>query len=195
MSHIITYTEEIEEHGFCQQRPALETGDRYLHEVDGKMRLRIVRDVRFDHYVWENVAQWTIDVEEFFKDEFSFCSLPVGQSAVSVFVVDGLIGVLSCDKDLVKGELVIPATIGVVPVRGVAPFGFFACRNLTKVVFTPMVMIAYEYAFAQSGLREMVFNDDVPVRLHPSAIDGCDCLPKFSLLFDRPFPGKYFFCS
>ena len=47
MPHIITYTEEIEEHGYCQQRPELKTGDKYLHEVDGKKRLRIVLSLGF----------------------------------------------------------------------------------------------------------------------------------------------------
>lgn len=46
MPHILSYTEEIEEHGYCQQRPELKTGDKYLYEVEGKKRLRIVRSVR-----------------------------------------------------------------------------------------------------------------------------------------------------
>lgn len=56
MPHVINYTEEIEEHGYCQQRPELRTGDKYLYEVDGKKRLRIVKSVQFDKYVWEDVA-------------------------------------------------------------------------------------------------------------------------------------------
>ena len=71
MSHIIKYSEEIEEHGFCQERPELHTGDKYLHEVDGKQRLRIVRSVHFDKYVWEDVAQWTTVIEEFFAEEYT----------------------------------------------------------------------------------------------------------------------------
>lgn len=39
MPHIITYTEEIEEHGYCQQRPELKTGDKYLHEVAAGRRI------------------------------------------------------------------------------------------------------------------------------------------------------------
>lgn len=69
MPHLITYTEEIEEHGYCQQRPDLRTGDKYLHEVDRKMRLRIVLSVHLDRYVWENVAQWTTVIEEHIKEE------------------------------------------------------------------------------------------------------------------------------
>ena len=60
MPHCITYTEEIEEHGNCQQQPALTTGEKYLHEVDGQKRLRIVKSVHFDKYVWENVAQLSL---------------------------------------------------------------------------------------------------------------------------------------
>ena len=75
MAHIITYTEEIEEHGYCQQRPSLYTGDKYLLEVEGEKRLRIVRSVDFDKYVWENVAQWSITIVEYFNDEYSLGTL------------------------------------------------------------------------------------------------------------------------
>ena len=60
MPHIISYTEEIEEHGYCQQRPELTTGEKYLHEVDGQKRLRIVKSVHLVKYVWENVVQWSV---------------------------------------------------------------------------------------------------------------------------------------
>ena len=46
MSHIITYTEEIEEHVDCQECPDLRTGDKYLHEEGGRRLLRIVISVR-----------------------------------------------------------------------------------------------------------------------------------------------------
>ena len=101
MSHIISYTEEIEETGFGPERPALETGERYLCQVDGK--------------------------------------------------------------------------------------------NLTKVVFSPMVAIVYPIAFSYSGLKEMVFNDEIPVFLHISSIDHCDALPPFDRIFESPFPDKYMF--
>ena len=77
MPHIITYTEEIEEHGYCQQRPELRTGDKYLHEVDGEKRLRIVLSVHFDKYVWENVAQWTTIIMEYFENEYKLKELPI----------------------------------------------------------------------------------------------------------------------
>lgn len=165
MSHIITYAEEIRESGHCQQRPALEAGEKYLHEVDGKTRLRIVRNVHFDRYVWEDVAQWTVVIEEFFEEEFTLLSMHIGPSEEPVFIAGGLLGVLSRDKDLVQGELIVPSAIGGRAVYGIAPFGFFACRHLTKVVFAPMVVIAHEHAFAGSGIRELVFNDEVPVML------------------------------
>lgn len=193
MSHIITYTEEIEEHGLCQQQPALETGEKYLLEVEGKMRLRIVKDVRFDRYVWEDVAQWSTTIEEYFEEEYTLLLIPVDVSTVSVFVANGLIGILSRDRDLLRGDLIVPASIGHVPVRGVAPFGFYDCRNLTQVTFAPMVGIVYEYAFAKSGIRTMTFNDELAIMVHNTAIDGCDSLPKFDPLFDRPFPGMYLF--
>ena len=193
MSHIFTYTEEIEEHGFCRQRPALETGDKYLHEVEGKKRLRIVKNVHFDHYVWENVAQWSTTIEEFFEEEYSLLSMPSGTSAIPVFVANGLIGVLSGDKDMVQGDIVIPSSLGGTPVRGVAPFGFYDCKSLTQVTFDPMICIVYEYAFSNSEIRHLVFNETLPIMVHPSAIDGCDSLPKFNTLFDRPFPGMYMF--
>ncbi len=193
MSHIITYTEEIEEHGSCQQRTALETGDKYLHEVEGKMRLRIVKGVRFDRYVWEDVAQWSTTIEEFFEEEYTLLSIPVDASTVSVFVANGLLGILSRDRDLLRGDLIVPASIGNVPVRGVASFGFYDCRNLTQVTFAPMVGIVYEYAFAKSGILAMTFNDEFAIMVHTTAIDGCDSLPKFDPLFDRPFPGMYLF--
>lgn len=198
MPHIITYTEEIEEHGACQQRPASETGERYLHEVEGRQCLRIVRSVHFDRYVWENIAQWTTEIEEYLADEFILCSLTINPGTelaadVPVFVANGMVGVLSRDKDLVQGEVVIPAKIGEIIVRGVAHSGFMDCPYLTKVTFEPMVVIAYDHAFANCGLRKMVFNDEVPVLVHATAIEGCERLPDFNRLHERPFPGKYLF--
>ena len=195
MSHIITYTEEIEERGHCQQRPSLETGDKYLLEVEGKMRLRIVKDVHFDRYVWEDVAQWTTTIEEFFEEEYVLLSMPTAASALPVFVANGLIGVLSRDKEQVKGEIVIPPSIDSVAVRGVAPFGFYDCQGLTQVTFAPMVAIVHAYAFARSGIRNLVFNDTLAIMVHTTAIAACASLPKFDPLFDRPFAGMYLFRS
>ena len=196
MSHIITYTEEIEEYGYCQQRPELRTGDKYLYEVEGKQRLRIVLSVHLDKYVWENVAQWTTAIMEFFEEEYTLTTVlmnfrQTNQSEIPVFVVNGMMGVLSCDKELVKGELIIPSKRFYVPIRGVAPFGFYDCQHLTKVFFDANVVIAYEYAFAKSGIKEMVFNELVPVMVHITAIDCCENLPKFDRIFDKPFQGKY----
>ena len=197
MSHIITYTEEIEEHGFCQERPTLKTGDRYLHEVDGKKRLRIVLSVHCDKYVWENVAQWTTTIKEYFEEEYTMCTIPINsgtpqQSEIPVFVANGLVGVLSCDKDLVCGELTIPSkTTGNVTIKGVAAFGFYDCKLLTKVSITPMVVIAYEFAFAKSGIKDIAFNEEVAVMVHITALNDCEGLPKFDRLFDFPFSGKY----
>ena len=116
-------------------------------------------------------------------------------SRLPVFIANGMIGVLTCDMDFVYGELAIPPVVGNHPVRGVAPFGFYDCKDLVKVTFKPMVVIVYQYAFAHSGLKEMVFNEEVPVFIHTSAIDHCDNMPKFDRLFDRPFSGKYMFCG
>lgn len=200
MPHTITYTEEIEEHGYCQQRPELHTGDKYLHEVEGKKRLRIVQSVHFGKYVWENVAQWTTVIEEFFEEEYTLTTVLMNfgqpcQSEVPVFVTNGMMGVLTCDKEKVNGELIIPSKRFNVPVKGVAPFGFYDCEKLTKVIFDARVVIAYEYAFAKSGITEMVFNEIVPVFVHTTAIDDCDNMPKFDRLFDRPFSGKYMICG
>ena len=194
--HIITHTEEIEEHGYCQQRPELKTGDKYLLEVEGKKRLRIVRSVHLDKYVWENVAQWTTTIEEYFEEEYTLSTVLMNfgqpnQSEIPVFVASGMLGVLSCDKDLVCGELIIPSKRFNIPIKGVAPFGFCDCLQLTKVVFDTRVVIVYEYAFAGSGIKEMVFNELVPVMMHITALDGCKSLPKFDKIFDKPFPGKY----
>lgn len=191
MPHIITYTEEIEEHGYCQQRPDLRAGDKYLREVDGQKRLRIVLSVHLDRYVWENVAQWTMVIEEYLEDEYTLCALSVDGLDVPVFVARGMIGVLTSDKDKICGELVIPPKIKDVIVKGVARYGFFDCKQLTKIVFSPMVVIAYEYAFAKSGIKDMAFNEEVSVMVHLTAVDGCENLPKFDRIFDRPFPGLY----
>ena len=199
MSHIITYTEEIEEHGFCQERPTLNTGDKYLYEVDGKKRLRIVLSVHFDKYVWEDVAQWTTIIKEYFEEEYTLCTIPINngrpqQTEIPVFVANGLAGVLSCNKDLVCGELVIPSkTTGNVTIKGVAAFGFYDCQQLTKVTISPMVVIVYGWAFAKSGIKDMVFNEEVAVIVHITALNDCDGLPKFDRLFDFPFSGKYLF--
>jgi hypothetical protein len=196
MPHIITYAEEIEEHGYCQQRPELRTGDKYLYEVDGKKRLRIVRSVHFDKYVWENVAQWSTTIEEYFEEEYTMTTVLINfgqpnQSEIRAFVANGMMGVLTCDKDLVNGELIIPSKRFNIVIKGVAPFGFYDCQNLTRVIFDAKVVIAYEYAFAKSGIKDMTFNDIVPVMVHVTAIDGCENLPMFDRLFDKPFPGKY----
>lgn len=196
MSHIISYTEEIEERGFCQQRPALNTGDKYLREVDGQKRLCIVRSVHFDKYVWEDVAQWTTIIEEYLEEEFTLEILhrnvgSTSQTDLPVFIANGLIGVLSCDNDRVEGELVIPSHIGTRAIRGIAPFGFYGCQQLKKVIIDSPVMIAYDYAFANSGIVDMAFNEEVPVMVHITALDDCENLPKFDRLFDKPFQGKY----
>lgn len=197
MPLIITYTEEIEEHGYCQQRPDLRTGDKYLHEVDGEKRLRIVRSVHFDKYVWEDVAQWTITIEEYFEEEYTPTTVLINfgqpnQSEIPVFVANGMMGVLTCDKDKVDGELLIPSKRFNTVIKGVAPFGFYDCPHLAKVVFfDAKVVIVYEFAFAKSGLMEMVFNEILPVMVHITAIDDCKNLPKFDRIFDRPFTGKY----
>ena len=196
MPHVINYTEEIEEHGYCQQRPELRTGDKYLYEVDGKKRLRIVRSVHFDKYVWENVAQWSTTIEEYFEEEYTLTTVLINygrpnQSEIPVFVANGMMGVLTSDKDLLCGELIIPSRRFNVVIKGVAPFGCYDCQLLSKVIFDARVVIAYEYAFAKSGIKEMVFNELVPVMLHITAIDGCENLPKFDRIFDKPFPGKY----
>lgn len=196
MPHIITYTEEIEEHGYCLQRPELKTGDKYLHEVEGKKRLRLVRSVHLDKYVWENVAQWTTVIEEYFEEEYSLTTVLMNfgqpnQPEVPVFVANGMMGVLTCDKEKVCGELFIPSKRFNVPIKGVAPFGFYGCQQLTKVIFDARVVIAYEYAFAKSGIKGMEFNEIVPVMVHISALDGCEHLPKFDKILDKPFPGKY----
>lgn len=196
MPHCITYTEEIEEHGNCQQQPALTTGEKYLHEVDGRKRLRIVKSVHFDKYVWENVAQWTTIIEEYFEEEYKMIILPInigtpGYLKVPVFIAQSLIGVLTCDKEKVEGELFIPSHIGIWAIRGVAPFGFYNCPQLKTVVIDSPVVIAYEYAFAKSGITDVTFNEEVPVMLHITALDDCENLPKFDKLFDKPFKGKY----
>ncbi len=197
MSHIITYTEEIEEHGYCQERPTLSTGDRYLYEVDGKKRLRIVLSVHFDKYVWENVAQWTTTIREYFEEEYTLCTIPINsgtpqQSEIPVFVANGLVGVLSNNKDSVCGELIIPSkTTGNVTIKGVAPFGFYDSQLLTKVTIAPMVVIVYEWAFAKSCIKDMAFNEEVAVMVHITALNDCNGLPKFDRLFDFPFSGKY----
>lgn len=200
MPHIITYTEEIEEHGYCQQRPALKTGDKYLHKVDGQMRLRIVLSVHFDKYVWEDVAQWSTVIQEYFPEEYVLGEIPIKRNAdiwsqLPVFIANGMIGVLTSDKDIAPSELIIPSRIGNLDVRGVAPFGFYECKGLTRVTFSPMVVIAYEYAFAKSGIIDMTFNEDVPVMLHITALDDCKNIPKFDRLFERPFSGKYLICG
>ena len=198
MSRIMHYAEEIEERGNCQQRPALETGDKYLIEVEGHKRLRIVHSVHFDHYVSEDVARWITLIEEYSEEEFILGSIPMNadlhnQTVVPVFVAEEMIGVLSEDKDHVKGSLILPAMIGETKIRGVAPFGFYDCQNLLAVTFSPMVVIAYDSAFAKSGIQKLVFNEEMPVLLHTSAIDDCKGLPHFDTLFDSPFPGKYLF--
>lgn len=202
MPHIITYTEEIEEHGYCQERPELRTGDKYLYEVEGKKRLRIVLSVHFDKYVWENVAQWTTTIMEFFEDEYKLIKLPINIGTpnyvdIPVFIANSLMGVLTCDKDKIRGKLFIPGSNGIWAIRGVAPFGFYDCRQLETVDFAPEVLIVYEYAFAKSGITKLTFYEDLqklPAMLHITAVNDCENLPKFDKIFDvHFFPGRYLF--
>lgn len=101
MPHIITITEEIEEHGMCQQEPAFVRGEAYLLKVDGKTRLRIVQDVHFDRYVWEDVAQWTTTILEYFQEEYSLEPMPDGASA-RVSVDCRQVGVLALPREKKK---------------------------------------------------------------------------------------------
>ena len=55
----------------------MRTGDKYLYEVEGEKRLRIVLSVHFDKYVWENVAQWTTTIMEFFENEYELKVFPM----------------------------------------------------------------------------------------------------------------------
>lgn len=158
--------------------------------------MHIVRSVHFGKYVWENVAQWTTVIEEYFEEEYTLTTVlmnfgQLSQSEVPVFVANGMMGVLTCDKERVCGELFIPSKRFNVPIKGVAPFGFYDCQQLTKVIFDARVVIAYEYAFAKSGIRDMEFNEIVPVMVHISALDGCEHLPKFDKILDKSLPGKY----
>ena len=201
MPHIITYTEEIEEHGYCQQRPELRTGDKYLYEEEGNKRLHIVLSVHFDKYVWENVAQWTTTIMEFFEDEYKLKEFPINIGTpdcvdVPVFIANSLMGVLTCDKDKIRGELFIPGNYGIWVIRGVAPFGFYDCRQLETVNLSPEVLVAYEYAFAKTGITKIIFHEEqqrLPTLFHITAVDDCQNLPKFDKLLDRPFSGRYLF--
>ena len=202
MSHIITYTEEIEEYGNCQQRPELRTGDKYLYEVEGEKRLRIVLSVHFDKYVWENVAQWTTTIMEFYENEYKLKEFPINLGTpnyvdVPIFIAKYMIGVLTCDKDKIRGELFIPSTYGIWVIRGVAPFGFYDCQQLETVDFAPEILIVHEHAFAKSGITKFLFRENwqkLPTMFHITAVDDCEKLPKFDKIFDTHFfPGKYLF--
>ena len=194
MPHIITYTEEIEEHGYCQQRPELKTGDKYLHEVDGKQRLRIVLSVHFDKYVWENVAQWTTVILEYLEEEYTLRPHPIyvdqaDKEDLPVFVAGSLIGVLTCDKDQMRGTLVVTDILGEIDIRGVAPFGFYDCQHLKKVNFGHFVKIAYHYAFANSGVSELSGGWGMPAMLHSTAIEGCKNLRGIDAINDSMLEG------
>ncbi len=106
--------------------------------MEGKKRLRIVRSVHLDKYVWENVALWSTTIEEYFEDEYEMKLLPINLGKtnckdVPVFIAKSMIGVLTCDKDKVQGEMFIPSHIGIIEIIGVAPFGFYDCRQLETV--------------------------------------------------------------
>ena len=197
MPHVITYTEEIEEHGLCQQCPALRVGDKYLHEVDGKKRLRIVLSVRFDKYVYEKVAQWSTVILEYLEEEYTLRTFSIfvdksTKEEIPVFVAGDLIGILTCDKDLIRGTLVVTDILGSVEIRGVAPFGFYDCQHLKKVSFGHFAKIAYEYAFANSGVSELAGGWGMPVMLHNTAIEGCKNMPSIDTLNDSMLDGYGF---
>lgn len=58
---------EIEEHGMCQQEPSEKVGDTWIDELGRK---RVVDDVRFIKYVWEDVALWRIYITVYEKGEY-----------------------------------------------------------------------------------------------------------------------------
>ena len=68
MPFTITREEEIEEHGYCQQKPVLVKGDRY---IDDSGRYCEVENVRFVRYVWEDVALWEIRITVYNRDELT----------------------------------------------------------------------------------------------------------------------------
>ena len=58
---------EIEEHGMCQQEPSEKVGDTWIDDLGRK---RVVDDVRFVKYVWEDVALWRIYITVYEKGEY-----------------------------------------------------------------------------------------------------------------------------
>lgn len=46
-----------------------------MYKVDGTKRLRIVKSVYFNKYVWEDVAKWTTVIEEYLPDEYVLCEI------------------------------------------------------------------------------------------------------------------------
>ena len=58
---------EVEERGMCQQEPDEKVGDTW---IDNLGRKRVVDDVRFIKYVWENVALWRIHITVYEKGEY-----------------------------------------------------------------------------------------------------------------------------
>ena len=58
---------EIEERGMCQQEPIEKVGDKWIDDMG---RLRVVDDVRFIKYVWEDVALWRITITVYEKGEY-----------------------------------------------------------------------------------------------------------------------------
>ncbi len=76
MPHVITYTEEVEEHGYCQQRPELRTGDKYLYEVGGKKWYKQTYTINEDYDAMSFVfstgtgSPQTVDVTNVNTDKF-----------------------------------------------------------------------------------------------------------------------------
>ena len=68
MPHTYIDTEEVEEHGMCQQVPSKEVGDMW---IDSDRRLCIVDDVWFVRYVWEDVALWNIRITAYYENEIT----------------------------------------------------------------------------------------------------------------------------
>ena len=58
---------EIEERGMCQQEPSEKVGDTWIDDMGRK---RVVDDVRFIKYVWEDVALWRIYITVYEKGEY-----------------------------------------------------------------------------------------------------------------------------
>lgn len=119
MPHVITYTEEVEEHGYCQQRPELRTGDKYLYEVGGKKWYKQTYTINEDYDAVSFVfstgsgSPQTVDVTNVTTDKFF--EISTTKNSEGKYLVDDVTSQYQTNNDAEEIVAIINYMMGKAP--------------------------------------------------------------------------------